>query len=514
MMKENFPLFFKNDDVYSSSSEYADLSESDSSCKPNVERKSKDFPNVFNLCSLNENDILSEDQFNQMQDEILKAGQKLEPPIQAYVQNHKKSSSFLPIHNLFDLFKRELKMNLIIRQHLIKERASKQEIINKFNQLESQKNEFFQKLSQKANQKITNFNDVTNLFDQHNESKTEQKTNFISKELTNLKEKNEKLSQQNKLIQDSLNNKEMEKSIEMAQLLSTIQNSKQQISKFEIQFKQQNFQISQLKSKIEKKKQKNILLKNSISELNSLHEAQLKNLNEKVLSYEKVLNDSNIEKENLKREKEEQKEKIEKCANEIDLLKNSINKIEDIEKDNFSIKQKNKELNQQLKECLNKIQDDEIVYKKASKILIRMKKKNKYFRKVIKELNSQINAKDEEKEKNDQNVIKLNSKINKLQKIHQMEIELIKAQHLEQSKQTNDKLLILEDKFYSIQKNYSFCAEENKRLQYQLKQSSKDINRLESENARLYAKLEKIAYLNESNVIGKEGEEEEEEIYS
>ena len=101
-------------------------------------------------------------------------------------------------------------------------------------------------------------------------------------------------------------------------------------------------------------------------------------------------------------------------------------------------------------------------------------------------------------EKANQTIAKLNSKIGKLQNIHSIEIDLIKTQHLEQSKQTNDKLLILEEKFHLIKQNYSFCNDEKKRLQYQLNQASKDINRLESENAKFLAKLEKISMLNEN----------------
>ena len=148
-----------------------------------------------------------------------------------------------------------------------------------------------------------------------------------------------------------------------------------------------------------------------------------------------------------------------------------------IENENSMIKQKLKELIQKLKEA-------EMLHEKTKKQNLKLKKKINKFRCLLKDLTLQLNQKIEDVEKANQTISKLNSKISKLQNIQSIEIDLVKTQHLEQSKQTNDKLLMLEDKFHLIQKNYSFCNDENKRLQYQLKQASRDINRLESENAK------------------------------
>lgn len=496
-MKSENLIFSNNDDLYSSSSEYMSSSSSVISNKLDSVNKSNEFPKLSIQHPINENDYFSEDQFNQMQDEILKSGQKLEPIIQAYVQNHKKSSAFLPINSLFDLFKRELKMNLIIRQNLMKERSAKQEILNNLHQLEAQKNDFFQIVSQKINQNISNYEEITNFITQQldsfkDNSKIEKKT-FLN-QMKTLKEENERLIQQNSTIKNTLNDKETEKSIEVSQLLSTIQNSKHQIQNFELQFKNQSFQINQLKDKIEKKKQKINYLKDSISKLNSSNEAKIKVLNENLLKYETIINDLNLQKEQLIKENEEQVQNQIKSQNEIEQLKSKIKKMD-------SVEQKNKELNKKLNEndeLIQKFQDEEVLYEKAKKRIIKLRKKINQFRNLLKDLSEQLSQKTDDIEKANQTISKLNSKIDKLQNIHSIEIDLVKTQHLEQSKQTNDQLILLENKFHLIQKNYSFCNDENKRLQYQLKQASKDINRLESENAKLLVKLEKISIMNEN----------------
>ena len=213
-MKNKNPVFFEQNDSFSSSSKYLSSSSSTISNKSEAENKTNKFPEISFQYTINENDYLSEDQFNQMQDDILKSGQKLEPLIQTYVQNHKKSSAFLPISSLFDLFKRELKMNLIIRQNLIKERSIKQEILNSLDQLKNQKNDFFLRISQKVHKDITSYEEIETFISQKNDSpqdnyKLEKKT-FL-KEIKTLKEENENLTKQKKMKRQKILKKQRKK---------------------------------------------------------------------------------------------------------------------------------------------------------------------------------------------------------------------------------------------------------------------------------------------------------------
>ena len=105
-------------------------------------------------------DSISENEFNKMQNDILKAGKKLEPLINQYARNHKMGNSFLPILDLFDLFKRELKMNLIIRQNLLRERSKYQETSEKLKNFEKQHFLFIKMISDLFSVNISSYDDV------------------------------------------------------------------------------------------------------------------------------------------------------------------------------------------------------------------------------------------------------------------------------------------------------------------------------------------------------------------
>ncbi|OHT05344.1 hypothetical protein TRFO_05921 [Tritrichomonas foetus] len=457
---------------------------------------------------------MSDNEFNMMQNEILISGQKLEPLINAYAKNHKLSNSFLPIQNLFDLFKRELKMNLILRQNLIKERNKIQSISQTLKLEESQKQAFFDKISHYLPEVLSNYEEATEyiiknskLFKQSN--KFEKKKNEIYQIVDSLKEENQRLIHEKEQIKESFEFEESQRLLEMTQLLSTnevlteknsafihqIDQLHEKCGKYEAMLKTKDSMIEELKNKIDHKKRKNSTLKKENNELKSTKNSQINDLQAKMKMSKTINDDLTSQNLELKTQLDESSEKLQKANNELSQLRIKIKKIELIEDDYSNIKKKNQELKKKLannEENEAKCEKYEEIIHESKDSIINLRKKCRHFRLLSKELASQLEQQKNDQEASKDMILKLKARINNLDDLHQQAVNEIQSQHLLQSEATNNKLLTLEEKFHSIQKNYRFCAAENKRLVFQLREVSSDINRLESENAKLQTKVERL----------------------
>ena len=450
-------------------------------------------------------DSISENEFNKMQNDILKAGKKLEPLINQYARNHKMGNSFLPILDLFDLFKRELKMNLIIRQNLLRERSKYQETSEKLKNFEKQHFLFIKMISDLFSVNISSYDDVIEVLKKQSKlvkqnAIFEQKKKKIIQVVDSLKLENEKLVNQNRQIKEQYNIQDSQRSLEMAQLLSKNELYEQkifslnsQILKLQTYQKQlevklsnstteKNIELKKINDKLLKKKEK---IK-TIKEENSNNATKLNEVQTKLKIAEELNKEMESKNKELKEALDEHRNKLKTNSNELESLRSKIKQVQSIESEFSKLKQMNKEYQNQIdenKKCKSLLDETKTAF-------FALKKKTNHFRSLCKELSEKLEEKITQQKESNTVITKLKTQINSLENIHNQTMKEIQDQYYVESQTTNEKLSMLEDKFHNIQKNYTYCAAENKRLVFQLRQASVDIDRLESENAVLQTKLE------------------------
>lgn len=495
-METNDSINELNQNKTYSANEISDISGSSDS-----ENSDSDLPD-----NIQNGNNLSEEHFNIMQEDILNKGKELEKIIQGYTKNRKKSSLLLPIQSLFDLFKRELKMNLILRQNLLEERANNNQLSNAIAHFQRERQKFFQDVSSIFSKEFSDYIDLQIFLKdqiqtiQQNKKYTKKKEK-IFQSLSNLQNENEQLKSNIETLNAQLTDNETQNSIEVAQYISKISNLEEQITQLGNQNKGNGSKLTDLQSIIDKKKKKIKALKLDLQNSNNSNLMKLKEANEKLIESERKENNYLMQIQQIKKESEEKTSKIDENLNELYSLRIKNKKITLLEDENGELQLRNNDLQNQVQQLNDQLSEFD-KYKEMIPIIQAkyngLKKKKEIFHNLCKDLASQLNQKKIEFNKVKENLAHITSEIDSIKSQHENEIERIKLQYSQQMISTNQKLSALEDKFYLIQKNYSFCDEENKRLHHQLKQASFDINRLESENSKLLMKIEELSIYNES----------------
>lgn len=468
----------------------------------------------------------TENELNQLQTEIMNQGKDIEQFIKVHSSKHQTSNTFHALEMLFELFKSELSMNLMLRRSLMQEKANGQQTIEYIEKLENEKKEFFAHLSKGSTNTISDYDQVIAfVIDQmkiadnslsHNKKNKSLRHSIkkLENEIQSLKSQNEKVGIENQNLKQTIHN---------------LQNSTNSVSKYQVENEQLKQQLSNLKQTFEEQQAQisldlaKINARNEVAtqalEAMKIENAQLKQQNQnldiannkqsiiieqlsaKLVSKQEKMKSLKTEFEqiksnvnnfdNLQGRLQESNEKITKITAENEKLikkmseyKTSFDNVELLMKENEKLKKKNEKLKTQVQKnekavsLLSQSKDAFIMEKNKAK---EYKSKINYLENQIKEQKVALSKVDE-----------LKSKIQYLEDANQKIINNIQNNAKEQSKTVTLKLQTLEAKFSSIQSQYASMSNENKRLYSQLRQSSQDIQKLESENARLSTTLERL----------------------
>ena len=239
----------------------------------------------------------TEEQVNELQNQILTQGKEIELYIKSHSQIH-QSSSFKVLSILFDLFKTELSLNLSLRRSLIIEKQSAANSKSKFEEQYFQIEQFYSLFEQISGEKVHDLTTILQIFQNlFLKSQSSKNLQIIQKENIQLKEENKNLNDTISYLEKKLHKRQIETTIELAKVHSQADlNSTQNLD---------------LQKNLHELEEKNNELQAKIEQITQNSTETKKELAEKSALLSKFTNKSNLIKDNiihLENEKEKTEE--------------------------------------------------------------------------------------------------------------------------------------------------------------------------------------------------------------
>lgn len=415
-----------------------------------------------------------EGQLNQLQTEILDQGNKIGQFIQHHSKNHKPTATFRALVMLFELFKSELEMNLKIRQSLMKQKEENHSYIEQITSMKTMIDNFFKHVSNDIGFDISDFNGICDII---KKQKEEVRSANLKPKTTKLefklKKDNEILQNRVQELEQTLDENDAQFSLEMAKHTAQIETLKKTNNKYTEQLKgleNQNYelehQINELEQKFNQSEESYVDLKNKYDKSKESNKDLKKQNNELQDALKKIKDeaqDKNKQAKSIIKEQTEKIEELKKYEEVLPILKDKIQKYK------------------QERKIMSELQ-------KNTKIIPQLQEKVKKYKTEKKALSEQLDEQKQLQENAVATIEKLRNKLQTIESTHDRVVADLESKSQSNSRSIQSKMKSMQIQIDSFQK-VSF---ENKRLESQLRSASKDLLKLEEENARLRTIIERL----------------------
>jgi chromosome segregation ATPase len=241
----------------------------------------RNVPNGSESSSLNS----TEDQVNQLQNEILGQGREIQQFIEAHAKLHKPSAAFRALMTLFDLFKSELSMNFALRQALMKEKSNTEGYCEAIEEQKRQIEDFLRSIATLTQIEVPDLRAVYDcIAKQLEEQKTaaeaaKRKLSAAKANYAKIERENSNLQKEIESLRRRLNDQEVQFSIELVKVTSRAELAEKQNAGMKSKY-------DSLSQKVERQKKKIRQLKADLAQNSRNSSAQINQLHSKITTAE------------------------------------------------------------------------------------------------------------------------------------------------------------------------------------------------------------------------------------